>query len=220
MSTNVITLSPEQKSLEAYHYLKENKIRRAPVVDDDHLVGIVSESDLYRVLPCHPISEESGVTGTDIPVKDFMTTDVQVLHPNDHLEMAAKMMLQHKIGGLPVLKDGHVEGLITESDIFEATWNILSQKTNHRILFFEKDPNTDNIPNDYIKMCFIRGFVVNTFISYPRPDEGGSMHYLCVQGKDVDELIEDLWAHSCEVIFSEEYSTQLSESGLLEDVRV
>jgi CBS domain-containing protein len=213
MSTNVITLSPEQKSLEVYHYLKENRIRRAPVVDGDHLVGIVSERDLYRVLPCHPTSEETGVTGTDIPVKDFMTTDVHILHPNDHLEMAAKMMLKHKIGGIPVLKDDHIEGLITESDIFEATWNILSPKTNHRILFLDRDTKAGNIPNDYIEMCFMRGFVVNTFISYPRPDEGKSIHYLCVQGKDIGELIDDLWAQSCDVIFSEEYSPHLTDES-------
>ena len=207
MSTKVLTLSPEQKCLEALHYLKKHRIRRAPVLDKNNLVGIVSERDLYRVLPrtFWQTSKEAGETGVDIPVKNIMATDIKVLSPNDHLEMAARLMLQHKIGGIPVLKDNHLEGLITESDIFKAMWSILSHKTSHRILFFDKGSDTNKVPNDYMELCIKNDCLVNTFVSYPKPD-GGYIHYLCIQGTGVDNLIKDLWSHSCEVIIVERYN--------------
>ncbi len=206
MSTNVKTLSPKQKCLEAFHYLKKHKIRRAPVTDKNSLVGMVSERDLLRVLPKAFLqtSPDTGETDIDIPIKNIMTTNVQVLNPNDHLEMAAKLMLQHKIGGIPVLKDNHIEGMITESDIFKAMWSILSHKTSHRILFFDKGEDTNKLPNDYLDLCFKHHCLVNTFVSYPKPD-GGYIHYLCIQGEEVENLIKDLWSHSCEVIIAERY---------------
>jgi len=207
MSTNVLTLSPEQKCLEAFHYLKKHHIRRAPVVYENNVVGIVSEMDFYRVLPqvFRQADQEAGDAGVDIPVKHVMTTNIQVLSPNDHLEMAARLMLKHEIGGIPVLKEKHLVGLITESDIFRAMWSILSHKTSHRILFIDQGPDTNKGPNDYIALCFKHHCRVNTFISYPEAD-GATIHYLCVQGTGVDNLINDLWAHSCEVIIVERYN--------------
>ncbi len=203
MTPEVITLSPEQKCLEALHYLRRHRIRRAPVLENDQLVGMISERDLYRVLPqtLWQASQE-GEASINISVKDVMTTNVHVLSPNDHLETAALQMLKHKIGAMPVVKEGQVKGLITESDIFKAMWNILSHKTSYRILFFDKDRDTDKEPNDYIELCLKHHCVVQTFLSCPKPD-GGYMHYLCVQGTGGDNLIKDLWSHSCEVIIVE-----------------
>lgn len=209
MSTKVLTLSPEQKCLEALQYLKKHRIRRAPVLDKNKLVGIVSERDLYRVIPKTFLqtSREDNEAGADIPVKNIMATDIQVLSPNDHLETAARMMLKNKIGGIPVLKDKHLEGLITESDIFKAMWSILSHKTSHRIMFYEKGSDKNKVTNDYIELCFKHDCMVNTFVSYPKPD-GGYIHYLCIQGTGVDNLIKDLWSHSCEVIIVERYTPE------------
>jgi CBS domain-containing protein len=204
MTSNLITLSPDQKCLEAFHYLRKHGIRRAPVLNENQLVGIVSERDLYRVLPgkLWQASQETGEASMDMPIKNVMTTKVHVLSPNDHLETAARLMLKHKIGGVPVVKEGHIEGLITESDIFKAMWSILSYKTSCRILFFDKDNDTNKFPNDYIELCFKHHCLVHTFISYPEPD-GGYMHYLCIQGAGIDNLIKDLWSYSCNIIIVE-----------------
>ena len=204
MTPDVTTLSPEQKCIDAFHTLKRNNIRRAPVMDKNNLIGIISERDLYRVLPkalWQPSQRTTG-TGTDISIMDIMTTAVHTVNPNDHLEKAARLMLNQKIGGIPVIKDDQLEGIITESDIFKAMWGILSHKTSYRILFFDKGQSTDNTPNDYIELCLKHHCKVNTFISYPKPDNG-HMHYLCIQGAKVEELVKDLWSYSCDIIFVE-----------------
>jgi len=204
ITPRIIILTPDQTCYEAYHAFKEHRIRRAPVVDDDRLVGIVSERDLYRILPRTPwqVSQEEGKSHMDMPVRNIMTAPVHVLSPNDHIETAARMMLKHRIGGIPVLKEGHVMGLITESDIFRAMWGILSYRASCRILFFERESATAKFSNDYIALCFRHHCRVHTFLSYPEPD-GRHMHYLCVQGGDIDSLINDLWSHSCEIIVVE-----------------
>lgn len=204
MTHNVITLSPGEKCVEAFKCLQSNNIRRAPVMDRDRLVGIVSERDLYRVLPqtLWQASEMAGKPDMDKAVKNIMTTEVHVLNPNDHLEKAARLMLEHKIGGIPVLKDGKMEGIITESDIFKAMWGILSHRTTTRILFFDKGNDTDKAPNDYIKLCLKHHCIVNTFISHPRP-YGGHMHYLCIKGAGIDDFIKELWSCPCDIMFVE-----------------
>jgi acetoin utilization protein AcuB len=208
MTTNVITFSPDQTCHDAFHSFRKHRIRRAPVLDKDRLVGIVSERDLYRVLPKTPweASQDAGERVMDMPVGHIMTTPVHVLSPNDHIETAARLMLKYKIGGIPVVKEGHILGLITESDIFKAMWNILSHKTTCRILFIEKESDTKQFSNDYIGMCFVHHCRVHTFLSYPESEEG-YMYYLCVQGGDIDNLIKDLWSHSCEVIIVERDGT-------------
>lgn len=135
-------------------------------------------------------------------VKDVMTTDVHVVSPNDHLETAARLMLKHKVGGIPVVKEGKLKGLITESDIFRAIWGILSNRTSYRILFFEKGGELNRSPNDYIEMCLKHHCRIHTFITYPKPDDG-YMQYLCIEGDGGDDFIKDLWSHSCEIIIVE-----------------
>jgi len=214
MTPDVITLSPEQKCIDALHHLKKNHIRRAPVLERKRLVGIVSEWDCYRVLPntLWHTSEETYGKSMNISVKDTMTTAVHSASPNDHLEMAARLMLRHKIGAIPVLKDGQIEGIITESDIFKAMWGILSHKTSYRILFFDRGLDTDNDPNDYIELCLRHTCRVNTFISYPRP-EGGHMHYLCIKGAGADGLVKDLWTYPCDIVFVEKDDHTLGPYG-------
>lgn len=169
-------------------------------MDKDRLVGIVSLHDLYRVLA--QASAKGIESDTDKSVSQIMTTEVHVLNPNDHVEKAAHFMLRHKIGGIPVMKGRELEGIITESDIFKSMWGILSHPDSFRILFFDKGDDAEKAPNDYIKLCLKHNCIVNTFITYPKPD-GGNMHYLCIKGAGADKLIDDLWACSCDIIFTE-----------------
>jgi CBS domain-containing protein len=204
MTPNVITFSPEQKCHEALLNFRKHRIRRAPVLDRNQLVGIVSERDLYHILPGTPwqASEETGAASLDMPVKSIMRTRVFTVRLNDHIETAARLMLTHKVGGIPVMKDGHLKGIITESDVFKAMWSILPYRTSCRILFTDRHKDIKKISNEYLNICFRHHCLVHTFLSYPESDDG-FMYYLCIQGEGVDNVINDLWSHSCEVIFVE-----------------
>jgi acetoin utilization protein AcuB len=87
MTSDLYTLSSNRTCYEALAEFRRRKIRRAPVVENGRLAGIVSERDLLHVLPgtCGQASTLAGEDGMTLPVRNIMTVDVATLGPNDHL---------------------------------------------------------------------------------------------------------------------------------------
>lgn len=124
MSHPVITIHPNMLMQEALNLMHREHIRRLPVVDHQgRLVGIVSERDLLLASPSSVTSLsvwELNYLLSKITVKDIMTRDVITLDGDASLEEAALKMADYKIGGLPVVEDGYVIGIITETDLFKV----------------------------------------------------------------------------------------------------
>ena len=200
MTREVFTLSPERTCQTAFREMRQRRIRRAPVLDRNRLVGIVTERDLLYVVPGTPSmsSTKAGEAALDIPVRNIMTTRLKTLHPNDHLELAAHLMLKNRIGGIPVVEGDDLKGIITESDIFKALWTTLSSKTACRIIF-ETFDDTHNALVNIVDLCQKHRCHVKFFLCYPRPEEG-SIYYLGIEGEEIDALTDDLWAASYKVI--------------------
>jgi acetoin utilization protein AcuB len=203
MTSDVVTLSPDQTCHEALQELRRCKVRRAPVVMNNKLVGIVSERDLLRVLPgtCAQASTMAGEAGMDLPLRDIMRTTVITLSPSDHLKQAASLMLRHRIGGVPVVQGGQLKGIITESDIFKAFYGILTSPRGWVILF-EEPARPAGAQHDYVKLCLEYGCRIHTVLKYPTP-AGTTMYYLCVEGADIDAFVEKLRAMSNQVVLVE-----------------
>ena len=132
MSHPVITVSPNTPMQEAHKLMRDEKIRRLPVVDDrGKLIGIVSESDLLHASPSDATSLsvwEMNYMLSKVTVKKIMTRDVITAHTNTPLEDAARNMVDNKIGGLPVVMDGKVVGIITETDLFKIFLELLGAR--------------------------------------------------------------------------------------------
>jgi len=203
MASDVITLSPDQTCREALQELQRCKVRRAPVVHNNKLVGIVSERDLLRVMPgtCAQASTMAGEAGMDLPVRDIMRTHVITLSPSDHLRQAANIMLEHQIGGVPVVQGGQLKGIITESDIFKAFYAILTS-TQGWVILFEEPAQLADAQHDYVKLCLEHGCRIHTVLKYPT-STGTTMYYLCVEGENVDAFVRKLWAMSNQVVLVE-----------------
>jgi CBS domain-containing protein len=123
MSKNVVTIGPDTTLPEAVQLMKQKKIRRLPVMQGGELVGIVTLGDLREAGPSDAVSLskfELNYLLAELKVTKFMTRDPLTVSPNTGLTEAAKLMLHHKIGGLPVLEGHKLVGMITESDIFRA----------------------------------------------------------------------------------------------------
>jgi acetoin utilization protein AcuB len=134
MSTPAITLTPETPYQDALKLMRERKIRRIPVVDaQNHLVGIVSERDLLHAAPSPATSLsvwELNYLLWRLQLGDVMTKKVATVAPNMPLVEAARLMLDKKIGGLPVVDEQtHVVGVITESDIFRTFVAMAEEKS-------------------------------------------------------------------------------------------
>jgi len=128
MTSPVVTIEPRTPFYEALALMKSRQIRRLPVMKGRRLMGIVTFTDLMRV---HP-SPATSLTVWEIPglllkthVSEIMTKEVVTISPTASIEEAAVLMRQHKIGGLPVVEQGALLGIITESDIFDAFTDLM-----------------------------------------------------------------------------------------------
>ena len=131
MSKPVITIPPDLPITEALNLMKKERIRRAPVVKDGKLVGIVSDIDLLNASPS-PVTTlsiwEMNYLLSKVTISEVMTANVMTVTEDTPIEQAARIMADNKIGGLPVLRDGHVVGIITETDLFKVFLELLGAR--------------------------------------------------------------------------------------------
>ncbi|MFN3476121.1 MAG: CBS domain-containing protein [Candidatus Methylomirabilales bacterium] len=125
MSPRLITIHPKASLAEARALLDQHRIRHLPVVDEGKLVGILTDRDLR--------SAASASSLEQVTVGDAMTKNVFTVAPETPIQEAAKLMVTHRIGGLPVMKEGVLQGIITETDLLQAFVEIVEQATLERI---------------------------------------------------------------------------------------
>ena len=114
MDTVVPTLSPETRILDAVDFLLHHHVTGAPVVDsDERLVGIITETDLLRLVT-EGIQGEPPVEAT---VAEYMTSDVITVPPTVDIYYIAGMFLANKFRRLPVVESGKIVGAITRYDL-------------------------------------------------------------------------------------------------------
>lgn len=122
MSSPVISVDEEALLPEARSLMAEQGIRRLPVVDaTGQLVGIITQSDIYKISasPATDVQDYDlySIAG-HLAVRRFMTRPAITASPDESVVAVAQRMLAHKISGLPVVEDGQIVGMITESNIF------------------------------------------------------------------------------------------------------
>ncbi len=131
MMVNPITISPKTTYAQAFWLLYVKKLHALPIMDSEgHLVGIVTEKDLLDISPVavlgvHTISNFLSA----IKIEDAMTTRVITVQEDCPLEEAARILIDHKIGSLPVMRGHQLVGVITESDIFLAMTDALGGRS-------------------------------------------------------------------------------------------
>ena len=130
MAANLIAASPYDTLARAYELMMIHRIRRLPVLEGARLVGIITLSDLLEAKQPDP-SHRLNLAEVAHELARLVVSTVMRPHPicifdNDTVGRAAELMLEHKIGGLPVLdSDQRVVGILTESNLFNllaAQW--------------------------------------------------------------------------------------------------
>jgi acetoin utilization protein AcuB len=132
MSRHPITVRPDVPIHEALQIMRREKIRRLPVLDEnDRLVGIVAEKDLLYASPSSAKAlnvYELQYLLAKLTVGDVMTRNVITTTEFTPLEEAAKVMVDNKIGALPVMRGDKLVGIITETDIFKVFLELLGAR--------------------------------------------------------------------------------------------
>lgn len=132
MSAHPVTITTDVPITEALRVMRQSHVRRLPVVDQQgKLVGIVSEKDLLYASPS-PVTSlsiyEMHYLLARLLVSELMTAEVITVTPDTPLEEAARIMADHKIGGLPVVEGDTLVGIITETDIFKVFLEMLGAR--------------------------------------------------------------------------------------------
>ena len=131
MSRPVISVSPDAPINEVLAMFKKEHIRRAPVIKNGKLVGIVSERDLLNASPSSATTLsvwELNYLISKVTVKNVMSKKVITVEKDTPIEEAARIMADQKIGGVPVTSSGRVVGIITETDLFKILLEMMGAR--------------------------------------------------------------------------------------------
>lgn len=122
MTSTVLSTRRNTSISSAHQLMRENNIRRLPVVEDGKLLGIITIGDVREASPSDATTLsiwELNYLWAQLTVEKIMTRNVYTVKPDTLMLDAAEMMLEYKVSGLPVLNEQEeVIGIITESDIF------------------------------------------------------------------------------------------------------
>jgi acetoin utilization protein AcuB len=132
MSHPIIFVPHDLSIHDALELMKRERIRRLPVIKDGTMIGIVAERDLLYASPSSATSLsiwEINYLLAKVPVRDIMTTHVLTVTDDTPIEEAARIMNDKRIGGLPVMRDDHVVGMITETDLFRIFLELMGART-------------------------------------------------------------------------------------------
>lgn len=120
MQAPVATVTPDATLPEAVRLAGQRGIRHLPVVERRRLVGIISDRDLKRAMASSATSLEAHELRyllDRVRVREIMTRDVRTTWPSCPVEEAASLMVRERVGALPVLEDGQLVGILTETDV-------------------------------------------------------------------------------------------------------
>jgi acetoin utilization protein AcuB len=131
MRENPVTITPDTLVLDAKKIMQDNGFRRLPVLEGKKLVGIVTLNNLREAQPSSATSlsiHELNYLLAKMTVAEIMTRKVITCSPDMTLEKAALLGTRHRVGALPVMDEGRLVGIITESDIYRAFLKMLGAK--------------------------------------------------------------------------------------------
>jgi acetoin utilization protein AcuB len=196
MTRNPVLCTADLAVTDAFDLMKKSHIRRMPVVDKNgKLVGIVSDQDLLRVTP----SPATTLSAYEIPyllskvkVSDVMTKKVITVTEETPVEEAARIMVDNKIGGLPVVDESHVVvGIITETDIFKTFLELIgARRPGVRITMIVKDKRGE-LARIGQAIADIGGNIIAT-VELPGTDPSNYEVLLKVIGVSKDALVATL----------------------------
>lgn len=128
MTTDLITVPPSATLAEARSKMQENRIHHLPVVDDGgELVGLLTLTNVLAATDSILRDSDSRIHAKDIPIGDVMVTDIATVDERASLRQAALFLEKHRIGCLPVVTDGKLCGIITDTDFVAVAINLLEQ---------------------------------------------------------------------------------------------
>jgi acetoin utilization protein AcuB len=123
MTMDPVTISPDDTLVVAQARMDGGDFRQLPVIADDKIVGIITDRDV----------RQHGRQMRITKVREVMTGDVLTVTPQTPVEEAARILLKHKIGGLPVVAGEKLVGIITITDLLRAFVDFMTPSAKTKV---------------------------------------------------------------------------------------
>lgn len=190
MTPNPTTITPDTPVMDALRIIKEHGFRRLPIMDGSKLVGIVTRKDLKDAMPSKATTLsvwELNYLLSKLMVSEVMATPVVTAVEGEHVEDAAKRMLDKQAGGLPVLGEtGKLSGIITTRDILRAFTEVLGMNEGGVRLTLDM-PDVPGSLERAVKAVHPSNIV--SVATYTVGNKGSNRRFvLRVIGQDVDDV--------------------------------
>jgi CBS domain protein len=201
MTRKVVYISPDTTIAHAADIMRDQKLHRLPVIENDKLVGLVTEGTIAEASPSKATSlsiYEMNYLLNKTKVKDVMIHDVVTISQYASLEDATYLMLKNKIGILPVVDNEQVYGIITDRDIFKAFLEVSGYgEKGVRMRFVTEDEV--GVLSHIITLLVEENLNISNTVNIPRKD-GKVVIEVQIDGDiDLDSLKSKFEAHNIKV---------------------
>jgi acetoin utilization protein AcuB len=192
MSAELVTIRKEASIQEAMALMKQESIRHLPVVDKKmNLLGWITDADLRGVLIASMLEE--------LTLEDVMIRKPFTIHPEMPIEEAARILLEKRVGGLPIVKNGVLVGVITVADILSAFITFLGLFTESSRLDIKVSGSPNPLP-EITRIVRLHGAEIISLCHLPL-EEGPEYSYsVRLKKTDLKPIIADLEEHGIEVV--------------------
>jgi acetoin utilization protein AcuB len=196
MKREPVTVSPGDSFRHAMTLIRQKGFRHLPVVEGGRLVGIVTDRDIRQASPSPATSleiHELHYLLEKVRIREIMTKKVYTVTPDTPIEEAARLMLTHRIGGLPVLQEGSLVGILTETDILAAFVDVMGVQREHTRL----ELVLEDRPGAFLEVCRIiqdQGGDIVSVVTATAAHRGEQTKVLVfrLEGVQVDPLVTRL----------------------------
>jgi acetoin utilization protein AcuB len=194
MTKDVITVRPHEKIIDAFELMQGRGIRHLPVIEDGELKGLVTDRDIRLALIPSPLSTPEDRVyhlGALERVDEIMTTDLITVAPTTTIEEAAKLMAKYKIGAVPVVAQGKLVGILTETDIlcvFIEMLETIESSSRVDVMLGEKPNTLDEV---YRLLQASHAKVISISMS-PEETAGSPIYSFRLQRTPIEPLVDKL----------------------------
>ncbi len=190
MIRDPITISPDASIREAVELMHKHSIRHVPVVKDDRMQGLVTESNLRQYFVPAIVD--------DLTISDVMIVNPITVDPNASIDSAARLIYRYKIGGLPVLEKRRLVGILTITDILAAfieLLGLLKESSRLDVVLSDKGDTLDDI----LKLIRqLGGRVIS--VGVEAQSSRKKIHYIRLEKGDLMPIVKALEARGHKVV--------------------
>ena len=205
MTRNPVTVDSETLVMDARKIMKENNVRRLPVVDKGKLLGIVTKHDILEASPSPATSlsvHELNYLLSKMKVKEIMKKNPVTLTPDTPFEEALKIGQEQKIGSFPVVENGKLVGIATESDIVRFLTRALGVREEGSRITIEGLGGKLSDLEKIISIVNQHNTIVLSMISLPKTEKKEWMIVLRLKTSSPDPIVKDFKKAGFNVTYS------------------